>query len=135
MRFRKHFRRYMLRPTLYQASARLAIAFAVVLLANEFASSDDRAILPLGCAAAAAVFALLSWVAWLRLDGARLPAFDHRLFRRRKRRDPFVGGDMADYIDEPPISFEELEPEERDACLLVSNMITAAIFAAAAALL
>ncbi|MBQ8973191.1 MAG: hypothetical protein IJ074_08955 [Clostridia bacterium] len=131
MRFIKLYQRYMLRPIVYQSSTRLAFSLAIALLLREFAATP----LPWSLIALAAVFLLLSWVAWLRLDGARLPALDHRLFRARKRKDPFAGGAMADYLDEKPISFEELTNEERDACLLVSNLIAAIILGTAGALL
>ena len=136
MRLRSLFRRYMIRPVVYQGFTRSVFALALILLAREFSAPEDgRPVLPWGCAAAAGVYLLLAWVAWLRLDGARLPALDHRLFRRKRRKDPFPGGDMADYIDEEPVSFEELESDERDACLLVSNLIAAALFIIAGVLL
>ena len=71
----------MIRPVVYQTFTRLLVTLTFVLLLREFAATP----LPWGCAAAAGVFALLAWIAWLRLDGAKLPAFDHRLFRRRRR--------------------------------------------------
>ena len=136
MRLRQRCRREMIRPLIYQAFTRVAVVLTAILLVREFAApADGRPVLPWGCAAAAGICLLLAWVAWLRLDGARLPALDHRLFRFRRRRDPFQGGGMADYLDDRPVSFEELEPEERDACLLCANLIAAAVFAVLGALL
>ena len=136
MRMRQHFHRYMIRPLIYQVSTRLAVTLAAILIVREFSGSgSETPVLPWGCLAASGVYLLLAWIAWLRLDGARLPALDHRLFRFKRRRDTFVGGDMADYIDEKPVLFEELEPEERDACLLACNLIACAAFAIAGALL
>ena len=136
MRLRERYRRYMIRPIVYQAFTRLAITLTLILLAREFsAPGDGRPVLPWGCMAAAAAYLLLAWVAWLRLDGARLPSLDHHLFRRKKRKDPFAGGGMADYLDEEPVSFEELDAEERDACLLAANLIVAALFGVAGAML
>ena len=130
MRPFKSFHRDMIRPVVYQTFTRLLVTLTFVLLLREFAATP----LPWGCAAAAGVFALLAWIAWLRLDGAKLPAFDHRLFRRHRRQDPFLQADMADFLEQPPVSFEELEPEERDACLLASNLLTVAAFVVIGAL-
>jgi len=74
------------------------------------------------------VYILLAWLAWLRLDGARLPRFDHRLFRRTKPRIEFPMGDIADHIDDEPLTFEDLTEEERDACLFASNLSVALLF-------
>lgn len=125
--FQKHFQRYMIRPVIYQTFTRVIYALTIVLLWNEFA---NRGSLPLswGFVVPVIVYLLLAWMAHLRLDGLRAPKFDRNLFLRKKRPDRFSGGDIADYLDHKPVSFEELEPEEKDACLVISNLITAALF-------
>ena len=136
MRPRLRFNRTMIRPLIYQIFTRTVVALTAILIVREFSGPEDgRRVLPWGCMAAAGVYLLLAWVAWLRLDGARLPALDHRLFRFKRRNDPFASAGMADHIDDMPVSFEELEPEERDACLLAGNLVAAAIFAVAGMLL
>lgn len=133
MRLKKRFRREMIRPIIYQVFTRAAVTLTAILAAREF-SPDDRPVLPWGCMAASGVYLLLAWIAWLRLDGARIPALDHRLFRFRRRKDPFAEAGMADHIEDAPVSFEELEPEDRDACLLAADLIVAVAFAVAGAL-
>ena len=136
MRPRMRFDRTMVRPLIYQTFTRGLVALTAILIVREFSGAQDgRRILPWGCMAAAGVYLLLAWVAWLRLDGALLPALDHRLFRFRRRRDPFASAGMADHIDDRPVSFEELEPEQRDLCLLAANAIVAVAFAVAGMLL
>ena len=124
MRIKRLYQRYMIRPIIYQVSARLAISLALALLLREFAGAQLSWVF----AALSAVFLLLGWVAWLRLDGAKLPPLDHRLFRRQKRGGSAPGGDIADYLDDKPLAFEELTEEERDACLLVCDPVLAAVF-------
>ena len=123
----KHFQRYMIRPVIYQCFTRLIYALTIVLLWNQFV---NRGGVPLswGFVVAVLAYAALAWMAVLRLDGIRAPRFDRKLFRRKKRPERFSAGDIADYLDHKPVSFEELEPEEMDACLVISNAVTAAIF-------
>lgn len=115
------FHRYMIRPVIYQAFTRAVYTLLIVLLLHRFAGARLNVLFT----AAFAVYVLLSWVAWLRLDGAKLPDLDHKLFRRKKFRKPQSYGDMADYLDQNPISFEELEQDERDICLLLANLAVA----------
>lgn len=125
--FQKHFQRHMIRPIIYQSFTRLVYALTLVLLWNALVS---RGALPLswGFAVPVIVYLLLGWLAFLRLNGLNVPKFDRKLFLRKKRSDRFSGGDIADYLDYKPVTYEELEPEEKDACLLASNLITCAIF-------
>ena len=125
--FLRHFQRCMIRPVIYQIFTRVIYALTIVLLWNTFA---NRGGIPLswGLIVPAVAYALLCWLAFLRLDGIRVPSFDRKLFLRKKKPDRFEQGQMADYLDYKPVSFEELEPEEKDTCLIISNFITAAAF-------
>ena len=125
--FQKNFRPFMVRPVIYQVFTRLIYALTLILLWNEFA---NRGGIPLSWAFIVPVlfYLLLAWMAFLRLDGIRAPKFDRKLFLRRKKPERFSSGDIADYLDHKPVSFEELEEEEKDACLVLSNLITAVIF-------
>lgn len=123
----QYLRRDMLRPIIYQIFTRLIYALTIVLLWNEFANPNG---IPLswGFIVPVLFYLLLGWFAYLRLDGIRAPKFDRRLFLRRKKADRFSSGDIADYLDHKPVSFEEMENEEKDACLILSNLSVAAIF-------
>ena len=122
----QYFRREMIRPVIYQSFTRLIYALTAVLLWNEFVNRGD---IPLywGFMVPVLFYLLLAWFAHLRLDGIRAPQFDRRLFLRKKKADRFSAGDIADYLDHKPVSFEELENEEKDFCLILSNLIVAAI--------
>ena len=74
------------------------------------------------------LFAALAWIAYLRLDGVRLPKLMMKRVSIRKK--PARGaGDMIDYVDEqPPITFEELEADEKDVCILWADLACFAVF-------
>ncbi len=126
------FERYMIRPVIYQVFTRFLVCLCLALLWNRFVAPRVAAAgAAWGFAFFAVFFAAMAWLAYLRLDGVRVPKFDRRLFRRKKSPERAYG-DMIDYVDEPIITFEELSDEEKDLTLLIANLVTAALFAVAA---
>lgn len=127
--FGEHFHTYMTRPIIYQVFTRCIYTLTIILIWDKLVNPVTLRI-PLSqpLRIAAFIYLVLCWMAYLRMDGVKVPTFDRKLFLRKKHPDRFVGGDMADYIDEKVVSFEELEPEEKDLCLIVSNFFTAMIF-------
>lgn len=72
-------------------------------------------------------FALLAWIAYLRFDGLRMPKlFMKRLHYKKKPERSF--GDMIDYVEEEPVSFDELLDEEKDICCFIADMICCVLF-------
>ena len=70
-KIRAIYNRALLRPMIYMATNRFLIALILLLLANLLLSGAHikmYAALLLGVC-----FVLLAWIAWLRLDGVRLP--------------------------------------------------------------
>ena len=132
---RPPFEKYMIRPVIYQVFTRFLTGLCIALLWNRFiAPRVAAANLSWGCEFGIVFFAAMAWFAYLRLDGVSVPKFDRKLFRRKKRPERAFG-DMIDYVDEPVVSFEELSDEEKDLTLLISNLITMALFIAAALLI
>lgn len=129
-KLQKHFHRYMIRPIIYQTSTRLLVGFTASLLWRHFGqpSANQRMILSFPFVATGAVYAVLAWMAYLRLDGIRMPVFDRKLFQHKKKPQILSFGDMSDHVDDEIISFEDLEPEEKDTCLLISNLFCALLF-------
>ena len=121
--------RSLIRPIAYQVFTRFLIGLCIALLAV-FLIFGSTEVPQRGAALliAAALSIAMAWAAWLRLDGVKLMRFDRKLFRRKKSPERAFG-DMIDHVDEPVTTFEELSDEEKDLALLISNLITTALFA------
>ena len=47
---------------------------------------------------------------------------------RGKRRDPaFLRGDISDHIDDDIVKFDDLDKEGQDVCVLLTDLILAAV--------
>ncbi len=129
-RIRSVFQRYMIRPTVYKTFTRCVLMLLVALLWNRFL----RPLMPhitlnWAFTAIGFLFFLCAYIIRLRLDGLRIPRMKPL---KRPRRDPYRAyGDMADYLDEPVVSFEDLDREEQDVCSLLANLICGILFLAA----
>ncbi len=124
-RIRKTWSRDMIRPLIYKIFTRGILALFAVQLAHFF--------LPAGMAAASFsnlslilgfLFALGTAAAWLRLDGLKIPQV--KLPRMKRKDPPFLNGDMADHIDDDITTFDELDPEEQNTCVLLADLLLAA---------
>lgn len=126
---KKLWQRYMLRPLIYMAAYRLMVSLILLLAIVRLVPSGPRPSLVAGFLAA--VFALFSYLIYLRLDGLRIPRMKY--YRPKKKNDPLrSAASMVDHMDdEPQVTFEELETEEKDLCSLLSNLINLVIFAVA----
>ena len=121
--------RHLLRPFLYAAFTRFVLALATGLLADFFLGPAAHRDLRSGAfLLLSLLFALMAIIAWLRLDGFSLPKV--MMLRIHPRKKPSrMYGDMADYLDEePPASFEDLEDEEKDLCLLGADALCCLLF-------
>lgn len=124
------YKAYMVRPILYQCVTRCAVALAAVLVWDRFVPSSLLAVRD-GCLAAAVILLMMAWFVYLKLDGMMV---HHLLENRRKKKKKSkrrVGGDIADYVDEHIVSFDELEEGEQTACRLAADLLAAALFLAA----
>ena len=124
------YKAYMVRPILYQCVTRCAVALAAVLVWDRFVPSSLLAVRD-GCLAAAVILLMMAWFVYLKLDGMMV---HHLLEDRRKKKKKSkrrVGGDIADYVDEHIVSFDELEEGEQTACRLAGDLLAAALFLAA----
>lgn len=122
-KLRKFAQRHIVRPVIYMTFTRFLAALAVVLIWERFFNTSG---LPnakmFGFSFAAVLFALLAWIAYLRLDGLKMPKLLMKRVNIRKKPTRSYG-DMIDYTDEEPVSFDELEDDEKDFCILVSDLI------------
>ena len=91
------FQRDMIRPLIYKTFTRCILTLLVILLWNHFLQP-------------------------------RTPHISLRIPRMKPlsppKHDPYRSyGDMADYLDEPAVSFEDLDQEEQDVCSLAANLV------------
>lgn len=119
--------RRLIRPVVYKTSSRFLCSLAAALLWNEFSNTSgllpkSRAFLFFGVC-----FAAAAWLAYLRLDGVRIPKMPKKLALRR--HDPLrYYGDLSDHVDEEIVAFDDLDEEEQNQCLLFADAITAVLF-------
>ncbi len=124
-RIRKLWSRELVRPLVYKVFTRGVLALFAAQLAHFFApagsgfSSFSSLSLGLGL-----LFALLAFLAWLRLDGLKIPLL--KLPRIKRKDPPFLAGSMADHIDDEIVSFEDLDPDEQSTCVLLADIALAA---------
>ncbi len=128
-RIREKWQPYMLRPFIYMTFTRFILALAAALLADFFLSPGaGRPLKEPAFLLAGALFALLAVIAWLRLDGVKLPKV--MMMRINPRKKPArMYGDMIDYVDEQPqVAFEDLDDGEKDVCILGADLFCCAAF-------
>ena len=131
---KEHVTRDMIRPLIYKVFTRGVLALFAAELFHFFAPShwplarfSNLALILAG------LFFLGTAVAWLRLDGLSIPQLK---LPRIKRTDPaFLTGDMADHIDDDIVKFDDLDAEEQDACVLLTDLILAVVCLALALIL
>lgn len=133
MKIKGLYKRYMLRPLIYLTAYRTMVALIILLALERLVKNGPSA--DFVAAFLSVAFALLAYLVYLRMDGVRLPRVKY--VRPKKKPDPLRNiGSMADYTDEDPgVSFDELEEDERDFCSLMANLINLVIFLAASFLL
>lgn len=121
----KNYKNYMLRPIIYMTATRLMAALIFLLAVARLVPSGPA---PAMIAAFLTVlFALFAFLVYLRMDGLRIPRVKY--IRPKKKKDPMRHTfSMSDYTDEEPVSFEDLEPEEKDFCSLVCNLVNLIVF-------
>ena len=125
-KIRKLMSREMIRPLIYKVFTRGILALFAAQLAHFFLpagsalSSFSNLALLLGF-----IFLLFTVLAWLRLDGMKIPQL--KLPRIKRKDPPFLTGDMADHLDDDIVTFDELDQEEQNACVLLADLILAVV--------
>ena len=122
----KIYKNYMLRPCIYMTATRLMAALIFLIGVQKLVKNGPAA--SMICAFLAMLFALFSFLVYLRMDGLRIPRV--KFIRPKKKKDPTRHfASMSDYTDEePPVTFDDLEPEEKDFCSLASSLVNLLIF-------
>ena len=128
-KIREIYEPYMLRPMIYMTFTRFVLALFITLLADFFISQNvGHSVKKNGFLICAFVFALLAVIAWLRLDGVKLPQL--MMMRINPSKKPSrMYGDMIDHIEERPgIAFDDLDDREKDICILAANLFCFFVF-------
>ena len=121
-----HVTRDMVRPLIYKIFTRAVLALFAAELFHFFApESWPLSLFPNLALVLGFLFLLGAVIAWQRLDGMHIPQLK---LPRMKRKDPaFLTGDIADHIDDDIIKFDDLDKEEQDVCVLLTDFVLAAV--------
>ncbi len=128
-KLREIYEPYMLRPVIYMTFTRFILSLLIILLADFFlAPKADRSLKSTAFMLGAFFYAVLAVIAWLRIDGLKLPKL--MMMRINPAKKPSrMYGDMIDYIDEgPEIGFNDLDDNEKDLCILAADLFCCIIF-------
>lgn len=118
------YKKDMFRAILYKTVTRASVALCVCLLWERFLSDGHFTIWEAPCLAVGAIFLGWAWLSYLRLDGVRVPFLDRdKLSSERGQRRSHASHTMADFADEKIVSFDELSPEEKSFCSMLSSLI------------
>lgn len=119
---------YMTRPLIYKVFTRLGLGLLAVAVVDRVRAAEGSiSIWAMGCSLMAALFALGAWMVYLRQDGTHIPRL--KSFRPKRKKAPArFYGDMADYVDEEIVDFDDLEDEEKDRVSFLTNILCALLF-------
>ena len=106
------YKKYMFHPILYKSVTRVSVVAVLMLLWDRYVSDGTFTMWQAPALLLGVV--LLAW-AWVDL------AEEFKEMGKKKKRHATKS--IVDYADERIVSFEELEPEERVFCSLLSNLM------------
>ena len=117
----------MVRPLIYKVVTKSSIIVVLALLWNYVVNTSSHmsirkdAFFVIGL-----IWMMFAWFQYLKLDGYTVQyVFKDKRKRKEKKH---IQKDIADFVDEKIISFEELEDEEKVVVNLLSNLISGLIF-------
>ena len=120
--------RHMIRPAIYHGATKFGVAMLAALLWHRFANPSNLSLNTHGFFFLSVFFVLLAWLTYLRSDGLRMPRLKLDFLKKLKKKPMRSFGDMADYIDEEVVSFDELDDDEKDTCRFIADIACALIF-------
>ena len=118
----------MIRPLIYKFFTRSVLTVFAVLVVDHFVPKVSPRFTKANLFLFAALLWLVgAWISYLRLHGFRFPRFD---IQRLRRKDPLRSfGDIADHIDDPIVTYEDLDDQEKDVCTLLCDLAMCPLFA------
>ena len=120
------YQKYMFRPVLYKSVTRVSVVADLMLLWYRYVSDGKFTMLQSPALLQGA--GLLAWAFLnnLRLDGVTVHHLGEEFKDMGKKKKLHATKSIVDFADERIVSFEELEPEERIYCSMLSNLLLGA---------
>ena len=109
------YQKYMFRPILYKSVTRVSVVAVLMLLWDRYVSDGTFTMWQAPALLLGVVLLAWAWVNYLRLDEEFKDMGKKKKFHSTKS--------IVDFADERIVSFEELEPEERTYCSMLSNLL------------
>ena len=109
------YQKYMFRPILYKSVTRVSVVAVLMLLWDRYVSDGTFTMWQAPALLLGVVLLMWAWVNYLRLDGVTI----HHLGEEFKD----MGKKKKFHSTKSIVDFEELEPEERTYCSMLSNLI------------
>ena len=116
----------MIRPLCYKIFTRGILTLFAVQLLHFFLPA--QAPLSRFCnlsLMAGLLFVLFALIAWLRKTGLHIP--QAKLPRMKRKDPPFLTGDIADHIDDGITTFDDLDEDEQNVCVLIADAALAIV--------
>ena len=120
------YQKYMFRPILYKSVTRVSVVAVLMLLWDRYVSDGKFTMWQAPALLLGVVLLAWAWVNYLRLDGVTVHRLGEEFKDMGKKKKLHATKSIVDFADERIISFEELEPEERIYCSMLSNLILGA---------
>ncbi|MCD8018537.1 MAG: hypothetical protein LUF92_02810 [Clostridiales bacterium] len=125
-KIRNIFQPYMIRPMIYQCVTRYLTAMVVILLWNRFINGNQvYSVVRDGFFVVGLFFFALAWFQYLKMDGMTV---HHLLEGRHKTKKRHSSKDIADFVDEKIIPFDELEEDEKTVCRFLNHIICGLLY-------
>ena len=119
-------RPYMKRPILYRTVTKASVILVLALLWERFINHNGRfPVFQYSFAILGLVCMCLSWFSYLAFDGMKIHYLNEKKGGKKKKHKT---RDIADFVDEKIISFDELEKEEQIVCNLLSTLLSGGLF-------
>ena len=116
------YKRYMFRPVLYKVVTRVSVVAVLMLLWDRYVSDGTFTMWQAPALLLGVVLLAWAWVNYLRLDGVTIHHLGEQFKDMGRQKKLHATRSIVDYADEHIVSFEELEPEERIYCSMLSNL-------------
>ena len=126
---KERFHRYMIRPIVTKTITRTLIGLVIVLLWDKYVNVERVGFSRLGFGLVAVGLILMAgaWFSYLHLDGLTPVDTAKKHFgvkNKKKKPKRNTGGDIADYLDEEIVPYEELEDDEKAACQMAAFLFS-----------
>lgn len=126
---KERFHRYMIRPIVTKTITRTLIGLVIVLLWDKYVNVERIGVSRLGFGLGAVGIILMAgaWFSYLHLDGLTPVDNAKKHFgvkNKKKKTKRSTGGDIADYLDEEIVPYEELEDDEKAVCQMAAFLIS-----------